>query len=258
MVQSAMTSNPLPERIDPDAIVEALVEFRFEHAELAEAIVGRLLDAPLWAGYSQERLPTADIPQPIRESNEGFRYLPTIELRNKENTRIAKLGGHVFSYHVLPPYPGWSVFRQELESVLSTIIEKLKSDIFSRLGFRYINILRPDEHHVSSLSDTNITVTISNERLINSVNLNYRRTFETNHTVTVKVSTPEFVAGQVRPGYSLLCDIDVATKAEVSLNGFEAALGWINTAHDLEKDEFFKILPDAIIQQLSVKEEAAK
>ena len=253
-----MQPKPLPERIDPDAIIEALVEFRFERAELPEAIVGRLLDAPLWADYSQIRLPTADIPQPIRESNENFRYLPIIELRNKDNTRSVKIGGHVFSYHVLPLYPGWVTFLQELRTVLTTIIEKLKSDDFSRLGFRYINVLRPDEHHVSGLADTKISVTVSNERLTEAVNLNYRRTFESDHTVTVKVSTPEFVAGQVRPGYSLLCDIDVATKGEISLKGFVAALDWITTAHDLEKDEFFKILPDAITEQLTVKEGAAK
>jgi len=33
-------------------------------------------------------------------------------------------------------------------------------------------------------------------------------------------------------------------------------LGWIKTAHDLEKKEFFKILPDEITAQLSVKEGA--
>ncbi len=250
-----MQGKTLPERIDPDAILEALVEFRFEHAELPEAIVGRLLDAPLWADYSQVRLATADIPQPIRENDPNFRYLPIIELRNKDNTRTAKVGGHVFSYHILPPYPGWTAFRQEIETVLDTIVGKLKSGDFSRLGFRYINIFRPDEHHVSGLTDTNITIEISGERLIDSVNLNYMRTLETNHTVTVKVSTPQFVMGTVRPGFSLLCDIDVATKANVSVTGLEATMSWIKDAHDLEKEEFFKILRDEITAQLSVKEE---
>ena len=249
-----MQGKPLPERIEPDAIVEALVEFRFEHTDLPEAIVGRLLDASLWADYSRVRLPTADIPQPIRESEGNFRYLPTIELRNKEHTRSVKIGSHVLSYHVLPPYPGWTAFCDELQIVLSTLVETLKSDNFSRLGFRYINVLRPDDHHVSGLADTNITVMISNERLTHSVNLNYKRTFDSNHTVTVKVSTPEFVAGQVRPGYSLLCDIDVATKSDVSLAGFDATLGWIKSAHKLGKQEFFKILPDAITEQLTVRE----
>ena len=104
-------------------------------------------------------------------------------------------------------------------------------------------MLQPDEHHVSGLAGTKITVTVGNERLTEAVNLNYRTTFKSNHTVTVKLATPEFVAGQVRPGYSLLCDIDVATKSEVSLKGFGAALDRITTAHDLEKDEFFKICP---------------
>ena len=162
-----MQGKSLPERIDPDAILEALVEFRFEHAELPEAIVGRLLDAPLWSDYSQVRLPTADIPQPIRENDPNLRYLPIIELRKNDTTRTAKVGGHVFSYHVLPPYPGWTAFQQEIETVLATIVEKLKSADFSRLGFRYINVFRPDQHHVSGLSDTNITISVGNERLTN-------------------------------------------------------------------------------------------
>lgn len=249
-----MQGKPLPDRIDPDAIVEALAEFRFEHTELPEAIVGRLLDAPLWADYSQVRLPTADIPQPIRESQPNLRYLPIIELRNRENTRLVKLGGHVFSYHILPPYPGWPIFKHELETVVETIINKLKSPAFSRLGFRYINVLRPDDHHVSGFSDTNITITVSNDRLTHAVNLNYQRVFAPTHIVTVKVSTPDFVVGQLRPGYSLLCDIDVASTTDHTVTGLSATTAWINTAHDLEKAEFFKILPNTITEQLCVEE----
>jgi len=248
-----MQGKALPERIDPDAILEALVEFRFEPTELPEAIVGRLLDTPLWGDYSQVRLATADIPQPLRENDPNFRYMPIIELRKKDNTRSAKVGGHVFSYHVLPPYPGWSVFRQEINTVLTAIVQKLKSADFSRLGFRYINVFRPEQHHVSGLSDTNVTIVIGNEQLSESVNLNYRRSFDTNHTVTVKVSTPEFVVGNVQPGFSLLCDIDVATKTDVSVTGLEATTSWIDDAHDLEKEEFFKILHEDITMQLSVK-----
>lgn len=133
-------------------------------------------------------------------------------------------------------------------------MERLKSDTFPRLGFHYINILWPDEHHISILSDTNITVTVRNERLTHSLSLSYKRILDTNHTVTVKVSTPDFVIGQMRPGFSLLCDIDVASKTEVFLSGFEATLGWIKTAHDLGKEEFFKILPDEITSKLSVTE----
>jgi uncharacterized protein (TIGR04255 family) len=252
-----MQSNPLPDRIEPDAIVEALVEFRFEHTELPEAVVGRLLDASPWADYSQFRLPTADIPQPLRESQPNLKYLPIIELRNSTQTRIAKIGGHVCSYHILPPYPGWTAFEQELSNVTTALVDKLKSIGFSRLGFRYINVLRPDDHHVSGFADTNINVVISGEALTSSLNVNYNRVFDSNHIVTVKVSTPDFVIGPLRPGYSLLCDIDVASKPEHAVAGLEATSAWLKTAHGLEKAEFFTILPDRITEQLRVKEENA-
>lgn len=251
-----MPEATLPERISPDAIIEALVEFRFEHAdELPEAIVGRLLDAPLWADYSQVRLPAADIPQPIRESDPNFRYMPIIELRKKDTSRIAKVGGHVFSYHCLAPYPGWTRFRDEIETVLKTIVDKLKSSYFSRLGFRYINIFRPDDHHVAGLPDTNISLSIGNEKLTGAVNLNYMRNYETNHMITVKLATPEFVQGNVRSGFSLLCDIDVATKPDAPVTGLETTMAWIKIAHDLEKEEFFKIPHREITERLTVTNE---
>ncbi len=241
---------PLPERIDPDAIIEALVEFRFEHTELPEAIVGRLLDAPLWAAYSQARLPSADIPQPIKEMDSTLRYQPIIELSKNDHTRASKIGGHVFSYHIIGTYPGWTVFRDELNEVVNTIVDKLRSPNFSRLGFRYINMLSPEKHHATGLSATNISISIGDEHLTESLNLNYMRKFETNHTVTVKIATPDLVATNLPTSFSLLCDIDVATKNNMPVTGLEATIEWIKLAHDLEKEEFFKILRSDITKML--------
>jgi len=246
-----MQQTTLPDRIDPDAIIEALVEFRFEHAELPEAIVGRLLGASLWAAYSQARLPSADIPQPIKEMDPNLRFQPIIELKKTDGTRVAKIGGNVFSYHIVGSYPGWAIFYQEIDEVLSIITYNLRSENFARLGFRYINLFRPETHHVTGLSETNIAISIGDERLADSLNLNYMRKFETNHTVTVKIATPDLVATNVRTGFSLLCDIDVATKIDAPVNGLDATKEWIETAHDLEKTEFFKILRSDITKKLT-------
>lgn len=246
-----MQQTALPDRIDPDAIIEALVEFRFEHAELPEAIVGRLLDASLWAAYSQARLPSADIPQPIKEMDPNLRFQPIIELKKTDGTRVAKIGGHVFSYHVLGNYPGWAIFYQEIDEVLSIITHKLRLSNFSRLGFRYINLFWPETHHVTGLSETNIAISIGGDRLTDSLNLNYMRKFDTNHTVTVKIATPDLVVTtNVRTGFSLLCDIDVATKIDVPMSGLDATKKWIEAAHNIEKTEFFKILRSDITEKL--------
>ena len=243
--------NSLPERITPDAILEALVEFRIEHTEMPELVVGRLLDIELWREYAQARLPTADIPQPIREMDPNLRYAPTFELRKVDGTRVAKIGGHVVSYHIAGAYPGWAQFRAELEVALGEIMSKLKSPQFSRIGFRYLNILRPEKHHIKGLSDTNIILKRGDEVLTESVNVNYTRGFGETHIVTVKIATPDLVGGTVPPGFSLLCDIDVGTKPGRIMSGRNETMTWIEKAHDLEKAEFFAILPAEVTQKLN-------
>lgn len=244
----------LPDRLDPDAIIEALVEYRFDHTELPEAIVGRLLDAPMWANYTQHRLPAADFPQPLKDMDPTLRYQPIIELRRADIARVVKIGGHVFSYHVLGTYPGWTEFREEINQITDTVTGQLRSPNFSRLGFRYINIFVPEKHNVTGLSETNISISIGAERLTCSLNLNYLRRLDTNHTVTVKIATPELVSSNIG-AFSLLCDIDVATKDNEPVSGSDRTKAWINTAHDIEKEEFFKILRTDVAEKLTLKPE---
>jgi uncharacterized protein (TIGR04255 family) len=244
----------LPGRINPDSILEALVEFRFEHQELPELLIGRLLDADLWAGYEQARLPTADIPQPIREMDVNLRYQPAFELRKRDGTRVAKIGGHVLSYHITGSYPGWAVFEPEIQAIVHGLIEKLKSSPISRVGFRYINVLRPVKHHVAGLQDTNIVLRVGEHELHKSVAVTYTRSYEPAHAVTVRIATPDLVTGNVEPGYSLLCDIDVATKTGHLMSGFDDTMQWIDKAHTLEKAEYFALLPDRVIEKLSATE----
>jgi hypothetical protein len=42
----------------------------------------------------------------------------------------------------------------------------------------------------------------------------------------------------------------VATKIDVPVNGVETTKEWIETAHDIEKTEFFKILRSDITEKL--------
>lgn len=245
-----MQSHSLPERIEPDAILEALVEFRFEQPELPELVLGRLLDLALWEGYTQVRLPTADIPQPIREGDPQLRYQPLVELRKIDGSRVVKIGGRVMSYHVTGPYPGWGYYRKEIGTILKEAMEKLQSLQLSRIGFRYINVLRADKHHVTSLADTNVVLKVGNEELTTSVMVHYLRSGE-RHSTTVRIATPDLVGGNVPEGFALLCDIDVATKPGLVTATHSEAMDWIEEAHNREKAEFFALLPPQVVERLN-------
>ena len=93
----------LPKRLTNDAILEALLEVRFETRHLGEVLVGRLASLPQFEGYSVTRLPIGSIPVEAREADEGLRFQPTLQLSSPSPSELVKLGPHVVSLHVTAP-----------------------------------------------------------------------------------------------------------------------------------------------------------
>ena len=118
-----------------DAIVEALFEIRFNSSVLSDLIVGRL--SSLWPKATPVRLPTADIPLPVRQQDPGLRFMAVIELHNAKAGRVVKVGEQVISYHCTGAYPGWPAFRKELmEDFVGQVINNVGGFKATRLGLR--------------------------------------------------------------------------------------------------------------------------
>ena len=242
----------LPTRLNPDAILEALVELRFETDELPEAIVGRLVDIPQWKAYAQARLPLAELPQTLRDADANLRHQPTLELRRGDGLRAVKLGSRVVSYHVTTPYPGWEVFREEIGGVLRDVAARITDIRYVRVGLRYINVFHPEKHGVRGVSDTTLAISVAGEPIETSLSLNYMRA-DGAHAITVRVATPDVIAGAgaLLPGFSLLVDLELATVADPDLGCVEDVAGWIERAHELEKSAFFRLLPEHVLARLA-------
>ncbi len=227
---------------------------RFETPELPEITVGRLSDADFWSEFHQSRLPVADIPQPIRDLDPALRYQPVIELSRNDGLRAAKIGGKVLSYHVTQTYPGWDIFRSEVADVVAHIVNKMRRLQFIRLGLRYINVFVPEKHGAVAIEDTNLTIKLGQTSLRSPVNLNYSKNID-GSTVGVRIATPGFVGGPLPPNFSLLCDIDVYTAEGFSTSDIDLVLRWIDRAHEVEKLEFFRLLPPKIVSRLTAAEQ---
>ena len=109
---------PVPKKLKNDAIVEALLEVRFDMATMPEILFGQLADYERWKGFKQGRLPVYDIPAPLREADPNLRFQPVFELSSEQ--RFVRVGPQVISYHRTMPYVGWDRFRPELEPELGT------------------------------------------------------------------------------------------------------------------------------------------
>jgi uncharacterized protein (TIGR04255 family) len=238
-----------PKKLKKDGIVEALFEVRFATAAIPEMVVGRLVEnmSAMAPQMLLERTPIADLPAPMRRADPNLAYQATIQMRSGDGRRIGRVGDNVVSWHMLAPYAGWDVFRPEIVRLLGHISASISDISVIRAGFRYLNFLNKSDQMIGGIGDLTLDVTINEKVLDYPLNVNYNRDFR-DHRITTKIATPEFIQPH-QPNVALFIDVDVHTE-EKPVPDFPQVLAWVDSAHDLLKDEFFSLIKPEILKNL--------
>lgn len=237
-------------KLTPDGIVEALLEVRFETASFPELTIGNLISREPWRGLNPMRLPTAEIPHFVRNSDPNLKFQPTLQLNSPEGLDVVKVGENVLSLHRLGSYPGWEKFGPQLHQGLRELFEAVPDARITRLGFRYVNLLG-SAHHINSLNDLSVDLRVGGAELLPPINLNYMRR-EDDFEILVRAASPEFVQGPSND-FAALIDIDVYTSDTTSIKGVDDCSGWLEKAHVILKQRFFELLRPEAIQRLGEK-----
>jgi len=238
-----------PTRLKKDGILEALVEVRFHTDELPEVILGRLSDNPTLKGLDRTRTPIADIPAPIRESDPSLKYSPVFEYKNDGPTEMYKFNHHMFSFHNVSEYQGWDAFKLKVNELISLLFERFDDVSVNRVGLRYINCLNP-EHSISSINDLKIGVEVSGSALAGNFNLNYLDNSDDKVESLIRVASPNFIDGKLPDDAVAFCDFDVFTPKGTKLSSLKECMEWLEIAHNKEKQLFFDMLPNSVIESL--------
>lgn len=234
--------NSIPRKLKHDFILEVVLELQFETSTFPEVLLGRLADHTPWQDFRREPLPAYSIPAVMRQTDPNLRYQPVLQLSGEEGRRSVRIGPQVASYHRIAPYVGWTQFSAELEELFQGVFEKSENPSVSRLGLRYINAATPELHGIAAISDLNLRVTVAEDQIGSSVNLNYMNGHERDTQSVVRVATPDFVIGTIPAGASLLIDVDVSTKAGFKATAVGDVRDWTEFAHKEEKKQFFRLL----------------
>lgn len=240
----------LPSKLTHDAIVEALLEVRFDTTTIPEILIGRLASYAPWKGFKQNRLSAYNVPPPLRDVDTNLRFQPIVELVRSDRKYSIRIGPHVLSLHVLAPYIGWERFRAELQIAVDQLFSNAEDIVVRRVGLRYTNALKPDSHSVRTVADLDMVIKIAQQPVLGKVNLNFTTDLAENSQCMVRVATPDFVTGAVPDSTSLIVDVDVYTKDGFKTKAKEEVLSWIDFAHEKEKEEFFHLLPEKLIESL--------
>jgi len=241
---------PLPKKLKCDAIVEALLELRFESQLLPDIFIGRFADRENWQGWAQNLLPAYNLPPQLRTIDPNVQYLPTIELVHNDGTRVLRIGPSVVSYHRKAPYVGWEKFKPELEQATAALFESAKDAVIKRLGLRYMNSLRPNLHGIAGLTDLDVKMTVSEDSITKAANLNFTMQFDKQSACTVRIATPEFVMGVLPADTSVYIDVDVYTNEGFATKDKKDVDEWVEFAHAQEKTEFFHLFTQSTIDKL--------
>ncbi|CAM3384828.1 TIGR04255 family protein [Thalassospira profundimaris] len=241
---------PLPSKLKEDCIVEALLELRFQSNELPEVIMAKIVDGLGVENFSRQQLPIADVPWTIRQQDPNLKHQPTVVFISENNKVQFKVGPSVLSVHNVGEYAGWENISKVFADAAKLVCTKIQSKI-ERCGLRYVNIVNPQQHYIENFSDLNVSVVINGNTQNPPLNVNYMLRSD-GTAVVVRACSPEFVTPRLPEGSTAFIDIDVSTTDNGHTENSETVVKWLETAHDFEKKEFFKLLPAAAIEKLAV------
>jgi uncharacterized protein (TIGR04255 family) len=243
---------PIPKKLKHDAIAEATFEIRFDDdpGTVPEIVYGRLADAGGWQGYQQTRLPTADIPAAFRRADPDLRRQPAIRLVEREGSGRVLIGPQMLAFGRQAPYPGWTMFSQDILKTIQVLFRVIPAVTVTRLGLRYINAFRSDVHGIAGMGDLDLSIQVDASAVDKNVNLHYRATVMNDSVCNVRIATKEFAQGSIPENTTVLVDVDVSTPLGFRTTDRAAVEGWVKDAHESEKEHFFKLLKLETIENL--------
>ena len=198
------------------------------------------------------RLPFADFPAGLRDSDPQLRFQPIIQLQRPQPGELIQIGPRTIAVHHLAPYDGWEAFFPRIREVIASVTEAVAPSYIQRAGLRYVNALSP-AHGFNSLWDLNIGLEVAGERPRGEITLTYRNYLDQNLQCQVVLAAPAFVAGSTVPNAVVYVDVDVSSRLPIGETTADLLGNWFQRAHDTEKTAFFNLWPE---EKLSALREA--
>ena len=235
---------PLPKKINPCPIVEAVFETRFLSQQPWATMPG-LLFAQIREKYpAQKMLQTYQMPEEAAQQIPILMMMPQIQFAS-DNFNI-QLGPRVISLLTKPnAYPGWPAIEEELK----WLIEKTREAGFlgetERLGTRYIDFFAGDV-----FSGLRLGLQI-NDRALNGVKTSIATIFKRGRvSIRLQITNGAIVETRAGPVEGSVVDVD-GWFEPLDAQLFENGEMSFREAHDTIKGLFFGLLKPELLSKLN-------
>lgn len=236
--------------LNPCPIVDALIEIRFDSGFPPDAIFGMVFKTLAGKYPNRDELPILQLPSHIRNNDPNLKNAPFYRFYNEDFT--IQIGPRVLTVSSYPNYAGWKSFSAEIKTCIDDIRELDLIKQVERFAIRYINAF---EFNIFDYSNLKIDLTDSP---LTKQNTYLKTSFEEEgflsllqmgEQVTIKKKNREPFLGSV-------LDIDTSTEDKNFLASFlEAPMATIEKAHQINKELFFAILNERIMDKINCEED---
>lgn len=238
---------PIPKRLVPNPIVEAVVEVRFSSSLPSEAIFGMVYSqvGNDFDGYTS--LPITQIPEAVRTQDPNLRYHAHYALTRNGNINL-KIGPRVLTFSNSQPYLGWNEYFPFIKRVISELRNTSIIQIPERVGIRYINLFeQPIFSHVE------LDVAIAGQSLTEEPTAIRTELSHDEFVCVLNIKNNTFVETQGFSGRGSVIDIDcIYTFDDADERAFfDTYEEVVERGHRVEKQRFFELLKPEFLSEFN-------
>jgi uncharacterized protein (TIGR04255 family) len=147
----------LPIKLEKEPLFDAVFEIRFEAASSASNIIPGVLFGKLKGVMNIEKLPAADLPQQLRDTDPNLKFAPVVRL-NWDNF-IILISDRSISIACKLPYPGWDNFKKAILEILTLLKDLSIIETVQRFSLKYVDII-PSTNVEEQVSLVKLNITL--------------------------------------------------------------------------------------------------
>lgn len=129
----------LPKVLEREPIVDAVFEIRFGGSPQLSEILPGMLFSHLEPKPKLHRQPAADIPQPLRESDQNLCFAPILRLELEQFN--VSIGDRNVVVSCKLPYPKWPAFKDKILELTALMGTLGVEGIVERFSVKYVNLI---------------------------------------------------------------------------------------------------------------------
>lgn len=243
----------LPKTLDREPLVDAVFEVRMGGApQLADLLPGALF-GQLMPKPTLQRLPAAEIPQPIRDQDPNLAFSPVIRLDWGEFT--ISFGDRNLVIACKLPYPKWPAFKDAILGIVAKVAQVGIAGPVERYSVKYVNLIQAPTL-ADQIAKINLAVRVGDVEAKDdhlSVQV-HRNEGDTLHIMSVVTGAQ----GKMPDGkivFGAVVDVDSIRMAHFSdFGAFAAQLEpAVESLRQSNKIKFFSCLTEATINEMGPK-----